>query len=158
MKRWVVVAGSSLGLTVAMLSLLLAALSISLQRLDALLFYGALSLACFALVTWLLRRDRRERRAREALLPPELRLERRVPRTPIRMPVIAATLVFIGWYVAALVVTLLIEGRLLEIHYAAIAPFAAFLLTMLTFTAHHVLFRLGAEDDDRAGDRRGPPG
>ena len=137
--RALVVIGTSLGLGIAVLALLLTALSVALRRPDAIAFYGAVSIAAFALTTWSLRQNRHRR-------PPTAR---RVPRQPIRMPVRASLLTFAGWYALAAAVSAIVNGQLYWFDLAAIAPFAAFMLTVLTFAGRHIAFRLTAEESDR---------
>jgi hypothetical protein len=136
-RAWIVIA-TSVGLGLAMLSLLLAALSIAVSRPDGVVLYGALAVASGFLVFWLMKRERRGRRS--------VSVERRPGRAPIRLPVRAAGLTFLGWYAATLAVEYAVNGRLLWIDVAAIAPFAAFMLTVLTFAGRHIAFRLTAEE------------
>lgn len=137
--RALVVIGTSFGLGIAVLALLLAALSLALGRPDALALYGTLSIAAFALTTWLLRRDRRRGQPRE----------RAVARQPIRLPVRASLLTFAAWYALAAAASALVNGRLGWFDLAAIAPFAAVMLTVLTFAGRHIAFRLTAEENER---------
>ena len=139
--RALVVIGTSLTLAVAVLSVLLAALSIALRRPDAIAFYSVLAVAASALTTWLLRRNRSG----------EQRAARRVPRQPIRMPVRASALTFAAWYVLAAAVSAYVNGQLYWFDLAAIAPFAALMLTILTFAGRHIAFRFTAEE---SADRR----
>lgn len=155
MSRALTILGTTLGVSLGVLALLLAALSIYFSRWDGILFYTIVSLLAFALATWLFRRERRGRRAREALLPTELRPARRVPRQPIRLPLRATLLAFALWYAAAVAVMYLVGGGLYFFDLALIAPFAAFMLTVLTFAGRHIAFRLTAEEADAAAR---PPG
>jgi hypothetical protein len=141
-RAWIVLA-TSVGLGLAMLSLLLAALSIAVSRPDGVALYGVLAIASGFLVFWLMKRERRGRRAVSA--------ERRPGRAPIRLPVRATGLTFLGWYAATLAVEYAVNGRLLWIDLAAIAPFAAFMLTVLTFAGRHIAFRLTAEERNERG-------
>ncbi len=138
MSRALVVIGTSVGLGIAVLALLLAAASVAFRRPDAVALYGVVSAGSFAGVTWLLRRDHRA----------HPRPVTRVPRAPIRLPLRGAALTFVSWYVVAVVVTALVEGGHIEwFHLAAIAPFASFMLTMLTFAGRHIAFRLTKEEE-----------
>jgi hypothetical protein len=144
-SRALVVIGSTLGLTLGTLALLLAAFSIYLDRWDGVAFYAALTAACFAAVTWLLRRDRRARRERGELPA------RRAPREPIRVPLVGAVLVYAVWWMLAALVMAWVDDGVYFFDYAVVAPFAAFLLTILSFAGRHIAFRLTAEDTDGRG-------
>ena len=146
MRRTFTVLGSSVALALGTLALLLAALSIYLSRWDALLVYTLASLALFAFVGWLLRRDRRARRERGDLPPV------RVPRQPIRLPVRDAALALVGWWGLAATVMAVIDGGAYFFDYAIVAPFAGFMLTVFTFAGRHLAFRLTAEE----GEEREP--
>jgi hypothetical protein len=140
--KTVVVLGSVLGLSLGMLALLLAAFAIYLDRWDAVAVYGVASVLLIGFATWLLRRDRRQRRARGELLPT------RVPRQPIRMPLGSTAVAFLAWYVLAVSVMRVVDGAFYFFDYAVVAPFAAFMLTVLTFAGRHIAFRLTAEEAD----------
>ena len=141
MKAFVVL-GSVLGLSLGVLALLLAALSIYLNRLDAVAVYGAASLVLIGFATSLLRADRRARRARGELPAA------RVPRQPIRMPLASTVLAFVAWYALAVTVMRVLDGGFYFFDYAVVAPFASFMLTVLTFAGRHIAFRLTAEEAD----------
>ena len=140
--KTVVVLGSVLGLSLGILALLLAAFAIYLDRWDAVAVYGVASVLLIGFATWLLRRDRRQRRARGELLPA------RVPRQPIRMPLGSTAVAFLAWYVLAVSVMRVVDGAFYFFDYAVVAPFAAFMLTVLTFAGRHIAFRLTAEEAD----------
>jgi predicted Co/Zn/Cd cation transporter (cation efflux family) len=142
-----VVVGSVLGLSLGMLALLLAALAIYLDRPDAVAAYGIASLVLIGIAVSLLRRDRRERRARGELPPA------RVPRQPIRMPIASTLVAFALWYALAVAVMRVVDGAFYFFDYAVVAPFAAFMLTVLTFAGRHIAFRLTAEEADEQGGR-----
>lgn len=150
MRRVVMVVLSAL----AMLGLLFAAASLSLGRPDGALFYLAVIAVAVALVTRLWRTERRLRRADEALLPPELRPVRRVPRRPISFPIVESVVTFLVWYALAVAVERVVSGTISSFTLVAIAPFAAFMLTMLTVAGRHMAFRITAEESD--GERGGP--
>lgn len=148
MSRATVVVGSTVGISVGTLALLLAALSISLDRWDGVAFYSIVTVACFWLATWLLRRDRRERRARGGLPAT------RAPRQPIQMPLRGTVIAFIVWYALAVFVMRVVDGGFFFFDYAVVAPFASFMLTVLTFAGRHIAFRLTAEEADDTDERR----
>ena len=148
-RRLVMVGLSAL----AMLAFLLAIVSMSLGRADGVLFYLAVVIVSVAVVTRLWRRERALRRAEEARLPPEQRPARRTPRRPITFPLVESVLTFAAWYVAALVVDRLVTGATTLFTLAAIAPFAAFMLTTITIAGRHMAFRLTAEEDGSGPSR-----
>jgi hypothetical protein len=138
--RALVIVGSVVGLSLGMLALLLAALALYLDRLDAVAAYGVASLVLLGIAVGLLRRDRRERRARGALMPTG------VPRQPIRMPLASTVAAFAAWYALAVGIMRMLDGAFYFFDYAVVAPFAAFMLTVLTFAGRHIAFRLTAEE------------
>ena len=140
MSRAFTILGSTFGLGIGTLALLLAALSIYLDRWDSVALYGAATFACLAFVAWVLRRDRRARRERGELPAA------RVPRQPIRMPLLGTAVTFVLWYVLAVAVMGALDRGLFFFDYAVVAPFAAFMLTVLTFAGRHIAFRLTAEE------------
>ena len=87
-------------------------------------------------------------RSDEALLPPDQRPVRRVPRRPISFPLVESVLTFAAWYVAAVVVDRLVNGTTTVFTLAVIAPFAAFMLATITIAGRHMAFRLTAEDSE----------
>ena len=138
---------------VAMLAFLLAIASLSLGRPGGLALYLAVVIVAVAIITSLWRRERALRRADEALLAPEQRPVRRVPRRPISFPLVESVLTFAAWYVGAVVVDRVVTGTTTVFTLAAVAPFAAFMLATITIAGRHMAFRLEAEDseEDRAG-------
>ncbi|GAC1695251.1 MAG: hypothetical protein NVS9B6_00600 [Candidatus Limnocylindrales bacterium] len=107
-------------------------------------------LAIVALTLWyitrVMRQDRRERRAAEALLPPDRRPVRRAPRRPITFQ-LRETLVAIAiWFVLVAAFNAFVLGLGLGAN-VGIAIFAAFMLATITVTGRHMMFRLTAEDD-----------
>jgi hypothetical protein len=108
--------------------------------------YLAIAVAAAFVVAVLMRRDVRRRRAEEALLPTERRPPRRTPRQPIRFPIGETLVTFAIWYAVAIAVDRAIGGTTSFLLVAAIAPFAAFILTTLTIAGRHMAFRLTAEE------------
>lgn len=105
-------------------------------------------LAGFSLwyVARVMRADRRERRAAEALLPAEQRPARRVPRQPITFQVRETAIAMAIWFVLVFA----FNAQMLGLGIAAnvgIAFFAAFMLSTLTVTGRHMMFRLTQEDE-----------
>jgi predicted Co/Zn/Cd cation transporter (cation efflux family) len=153
--RALLVLGAVAGLSLGMLTLLLAALAVYLDRPDAVAVYGVASLALVGFAMWLVRRDRQARRARGEL-PPS-----RVPRQPIRLPIVSTLVAFVLWYALAVAVMRVVDGGFYFFDYGVVAPFAAFMLTTLTFAGRHIAFRLTAEEaehstDPAASDRQRP--
>jgi len=97
-------------------------------------------------ITRVMRQDRRDRRAAEALLPPERRPARRVPRRPITFQLRETVIAIAIWFalVAGFNALVLDLGVFPNI---GISIFAAFMLATITVTGRHMMFRLTAEDD-----------
>lgn len=130
----------------AMLSFLLAIASFSFGRSEGVAFYLATTVVSSLIVARIMRRDMRRRRAEEALLPPEARPARRVPRRPIAFPIRETSLTFVFWYAATAAIDRILSGTVNVFTLVAIAPFAAFMLTTLTIAGRHMAFRLTAEE------------
>ena len=136
--------------TVATVVLVLAFLFIPLSLVTA--QYGndvvevILAIASLWYVTRVMRADRRERRAAEALLPPEQRPARRAPRQPITFQVRETLLAMAIWFVLVFA----FDALVLQLGPAAnvgISFFAAFMLATLTVTGRHMMFRLTQDDE-----------
>jgi hypothetical protein len=136
---------------VAMFALLLGLAAAGLGQPDRTAGYLIAALVSAVLVGVLMRRDIRRRRTAEALLPPEQRPHRRVPRSPIAFPLRETLIGFAFWYAVAVGVDRAVTGTTTVFTLAAVAPFAAFMLTALTVAGRHMAFRLTAEE---AGDER----
>lgn len=136
--------------TLATVVLIAAFLFIPLSLVTA--QYGNIvgELAIVAVTLWyitrVMRHDRRERKAAEALLPPERRPVRRSPRRPITFQLRETVVAIAVWFalVAAFNAFVLGLGLFANI---GIAVFAAFMLATITVTGRHMMFRLTAEDD-----------
>ena len=104
---------------------------------------------CLSYVMRVMRADRRERRAAEALLPPERRPVRRQPRSPVTFQVRETAVAIAVWFVlvAAFNAVVLGVGVFANV---GISVFAAFMLATLTVTGRHMMFRLTREEDDAA--------
>ncbi|MBI2772920.1 MAG: hypothetical protein HYX56_00280 [Chloroflexi bacterium] len=141
----------------AMLSLLLGLAAVALGRLDRVAIYAAAVSVSVAVVAAIMRRDVRRRRAEEALLPPDRRPVRRMPRSRIVIPAREAAVTFAVWYAIAVAIDRAVSGSTTLFTLAAIAPFAAFMLTTLTVTGRHMMFRLTAEEEvERGSGSAGP--
>jgi predicted Co/Zn/Cd cation transporter (cation efflux family) len=109
-----------------------------------------LAIASLAYVTRVMRADRRERRAAEALLPPERRPARRAVRQPITFQV-RETLVAMGiWFALVFAFDAFVVG-LGTVANVGIAFFASFMLATLTVTGRHMMFRLTQDDESDPG-------
>lgn len=145
-------AGAVVFAGIATVALLVAVAAAARGLPDRVFGYLALAVLSAAVVAVLMRRDVRRRRAEEATLPAELRPARRVPRRPISFPIRETGAAFVFWYAVAAVVDRAVSGDTTFFTLAAIAPFAAFILTTLTIAGRHMIFRLTAEE---AGDEVG---
>jgi hypothetical protein len=131
---------------VAVLALLLIPVSIVLGRYANVLGEALVLVACVGYVARVMRADRRRRREAEALLPPERRPERRMPRRPITFQFRETLIAFLVWFVLVIGFNGLVVG-LGPVPNIGIAVFAAFMLATLTVTGRHMMFRLTAEED-----------
>lgn len=148
MTRRLTVLGSTVATIVLVLSFLFIPLSLVTGEFGHVIAEVLLALASLCYVVRVMRSDRRERRAADAILPPDRRTQRRAPRQPVTFQV-RETLVAMGiWF--ALVFAF--DGLVLGLSTAAnvgIAFFAAFMLATLTVTGRHMMFRLTREEDER---------
>jgi hypothetical protein len=145
-------AGAVLFAGIATIALLVAVAAAARGLPDRVVGYLAVAVVSGVLVAVLMRGDVRRRRAQEAALPVERRPTRRMPRSPISFPVRETVLAFVFWYAVAVVVDRAIGGTTTVFTLAAVAPFAAFMLTTLTIAGRHMIFRLTAEE---ASDEKG---
>ena len=147
MKRGLTIFASTVATIVLVVAFLFIPLSLVTGEYGHVVIEVLLALASLAYVTRVMRQDRRERRAAEALLPPERRPQRRVPRQPITFQV-RETLAAMGiWFVLVFA----FDGLALGVGTAAnigISFFAAFMLATLTVTGRHMMFRLTREEDE----------
>ena len=146
MRRVLTVAASTVATVVLVLSFLFIPLSLVTGELGHVVIEVLLVVASLGYVTRVMRQDRRERRAAEALLPPERRPQRRAPRQPITFQVRETLFAFAIWF--ALVFAF--DALYLGVGTAAnigIAFFAAFMLATLTVTGRHMMFRLTRDDE-----------
>jgi hypothetical protein len=136
--------------TVATVVLVLAFLFIPLSLVTAqyqnVVAEVLLALVSLWYVTRVMRSDRRDRRAAEALLPPERRPVRRAPRQPITFQVRETLVAMAIWFILVFA----FDALVLSLGTAAnvgISFFAAFMLATLTVTGRHMMFRLTQDDD-----------
>jgi uncharacterized membrane protein YraQ (UPF0718 family) len=155
-------AGAVLFSAIATLALLVAVAAAARGLPDRVAGYLAVTIVAAAIVAVLMRSDVRRRRAEDALLPAEQRPVRRAPRRPISFPLLETGVTFTFWYAAAVAVEIAVTGTTSAFTLAAIAPFAAFMLTTLTIAGRHMAFRLTAEeaadDEGPSSPRRADPG
>ena len=130
----------------AVFALLLIPLSIVVGHPANVLVEVIVLVACVAFVARVMRADRARRREAEALLPPEQRPPRRVPRRPITFQVRETAIAFGIWFALVAAFNALVVG-LGPLANVGIAIFAAFMLATLTITGRHMMFRLTAEED-----------
>jgi hypothetical protein len=145
-KRAFTIIASTVATIVLVLVFLFIPLSLVTQQYRNVVVEVLLAMASLAYVTRVMRADRRERRAAEALLPPERRPARRVPRQPITFQVRETVVAMAIWFVLVFV----FDALVLQLATAAnigIAFFAAFMLATLTVTGRHMMFRLTQDDE-----------
>jgi hypothetical protein len=147
MRRALTILGSTVATIVLVVSFLFIPVSLRIGELGHVVVELLLALASLAYVTRVMREDRRQRRAAEALLPPERRPQRRVPRQPITFQV-RETLVAMGlWFGLVFAFDALVLGLGTAAN-VGISFFAAFMLATLTVTGRHMMFRLTREEDE----------
>jgi hypothetical protein len=145
-KRALTVLASTAATFVLVLAFLFIPLSLVTQQYQNVVIEILLAIASLWYVTRVMRADRRERKAAEALLPPERRPVRRAPRQPITFQV-RETLVAMGiWFVLVFVFDTFVLGLGIAAN-AGISFFAAFMLATLTVTGRHMMFRLTQDDE-----------
>ncbi len=146
MTRVLTVLASTVATVVLVLAFLFIPLSLVTAQYGNVVVEVILALASLWYVTRVMRADRTERRAAEALLPPERRPARRAPRQPITFQVRETLVAMAIWFV--LVFTF--DALVLQLGPAAnvgISFFAAFMLATLTVTGRHMMFRLTQDDE-----------
>jgi hypothetical protein len=146
MRRALTILGSTLATIVLVLSFLFIPLSLVTSQYQNIIIEIALATLSLWYVTRVMRADRRARRAAEALLPPEQRPVRRVPRQPITFQVRETLVAMAIWFVLVFSFDALALGLGVGAN-IGIAFFAAFMLSTLTVTGRHMMFRLTQEDD-----------
>jgi Ca2+/Na+ antiporter len=145
-RRALTILLATVATVVAVLALLLIPVSIALGRYANVLGEFLVLVACVGYVARVMRADRRRRRETEALLPPERRPERRVPRQPITFQFRETLFAFLVWFALVAAFNAFIVG-LGPVPNVGIAIFAAFMLATLTVTGRHMMFRLTAEEE-----------
>jgi hypothetical protein len=146
MRRGLTVLASTAATFVLVLAFLFIPLSLVTQQYQNVVVVVLLAIASLWYVTRVMRADRRERRAAEALLPPERRPVRRAPRQPITFQVRETVLAMGIWFVLVFAFDTFVLGLGIAAN-VGIAFFAAFMLATLTVTGRHMMFRLTQDDE-----------
>ncbi|HEX9494555.1 MAG TPA: hypothetical protein VGA38_02210 [Candidatus Limnocylindria bacterium] len=145
MKRALTVLASTVATFVLVLAFLFIPLSLVTAQYGNVVVEVLLLILSLAYVTRVMRADRRERRAAEALLPPEQRPQRRVPRQPITFQLRETVVAMAIWFVLVFIFNALVLGLGAAAN-VGISFFAAFMLATLTVTGRHMMFRLTDEE------------
>ena len=149
-RRALTILVATVATVVGVLAILLIPVSIALGRYANVLGEFLVLVACVGYVARVMRADRRRRRETEALLPPERRPARRVPRQPITFQFRETLFAFLVWFALVAAFNAFIVG-LGPVPNVGIAIFAAFILATLTVTGRHMMFRLTAEEETPPG-------
>jgi len=146
MRRALTVLASTVATFVLVLAFLFIPLSLVTQQYRNIVVEVVLLLGSLWYVTRVMRSDRRERRAAEALLPPDRRPARRVPRQPITFQVRETLVAMLIWFVLVFAFDTFVLGLGIAAN-VGIAFFAAFMLATLTVTGRHMMFRITQDED-----------
>ena len=146
MLRALTILGSTVATIILVLSFLFIPVSIRIGEYGHVVVEIILVILSLWYVMRVMRADRRTRRSAEALLPPEQRPARRVPRQPITFQVRETLVAMAIWFVLVFAFNALALGLGVAAN-VGIAFFAAFMLSTLTVTGRHMMFRLTREDD-----------
>lgn len=146
MRRALTVLASTVATFVLVLAFLFIPLSLVTQQYQNIVVEVVLLLGSLWYVTRVMRADRRERRAAEALLPPDRRPTRRVPRQPITFQVRETLVAMFTWFVLVFAFDTFVLGLGIAAN-VGIAFFAAFMLATLTVTGRHMMFRITQDED-----------
>ena len=149
MRRGLTILGSTVATIILVLSFLFIPVSVRIGEYGHVVVEVVLVILSLWYVMRVMRADRRARRSAEALLPPDQRPARRVPRQPITFQVRETLIAMAIWFVLIFVFNAVALGLGIAAN-VGIAFFAAFMLSTLTVTGRHMMFRLTQEDD-------GPP-
>ena len=147
MRRALTILASTVATIVLVISFLFIPVSIRIGEFGHVAVEILLAVASLWYIVRVMRADRRERRAAEALRPAEQRPQRRAPRQPITFQVRETLVAMAIWFVLVFA----FDGLVLGLGAAAnvgIAFFAAFMLATLTVTGRHMMFRLTREEDE----------
>ena len=146
MRRGLTILGSTVATIILVLSFLFIPVSIRIGEYGHVVVEVILVILSLWYVMRVMRADRRARRSAEALLPPDQRPARRVPRQPITFQVRETLVAMAIWFVLIFAFNAVVMGLGIAAN-VGIAFFAAFMLSTLTVTGRHMMFRLTQEDD-----------
>ena len=146
MRRGLTILGSTAATIVLVLAFLFIPVSIKIGEYGHVVVEVILMILSLWYVTRVMRADRRARRAAEAILPLDRRPVRRVPRQPITFQVRETLVAMAIWFVLIFAFNAVALGLGIAAN-VGIAFFAAFMLSTLTVTGRHMMFRLNQEDD-----------
>jgi hypothetical protein len=146
MRRALTVLASTVATFVLVLAFLFIPLSLVTQQYRNIVVEVVLLLGSLWYLTRVMRADRRERRAAEALLPPDRRPARRVPRQPVTFQVRETLVAMLIWFVLVFAFDTFVLGLGIAAN-VGIAFFAAFMLATLTVTGRHMMFRITQDED-----------
>ena len=146
MRRGLTILGSTVATIILVLSFLFIPVSVRIGEYGHVVVEVILVILSLWYVMRVMRADRRARRSAEALLPPDQRPARRVPRQPITFQVRETLVAMAIWFVLIFVFNAVALGLGIAAN-VGIAFFAAFMLSTLTVTGRHMMFRLTQEDD-----------
>ncbi|MEP7003747.1 MAG: hypothetical protein ABI888_04335 [Chloroflexota bacterium] len=147
MGRGLTILGSTVATIVLVASFLFIPLSLVTGQYQNVVVELVLVTVSLWYVTRVMRADRRSRRAAEALLPPEQRPVRRVPRQPITFQLRETAVAMAIWFFLVFAFNAFALGLGVGAN-VGIAFFAAFMLATLTVTGRHMMFRLTQEDGE----------
>ena len=147
MRRGLTILGSTFATIILVLSFLFIPVSIRIGEYGHVVVEVILVILSLWYVMRVMRADRRARRSAEALLPLDQRPARRVPRQPITFQVRETLVAMAIWFVLIFAFDAVVLGLGIAAN-VGIAFFAAFMLSTLTVTGRHMMFRLTQEDDE----------
>ena len=149
MSRGATILIATIATTLAVVAMLLIPVSLVVGHPFNVIGEVIVFVVCVAYVARVMRADRRRRREAEAVMPPERRPTRRVPRRPITFNLRETLAAFIIWFALVAVFNALVVG-IGPLANVGIAIFAGFMLATLTVTGRHMMFRLTAEEQEVA--------
>jgi hypothetical protein len=147
MGRLLTILGSTFATIVLVVAFLFIPLSLVTAQYQNVVVELVLAIVSLWYVTRVMRADRRARRAAEALLPPDQRPARRVPRQPITFQVRETLVAMAIWFVLVFTFDAFALGLGVSAN-IGIAFFAAFMLSTLTVTGRHMMFRITQDDEE----------
>lgn len=146
MRRTLTIIGSTMATIVLVLAFLLIPVSLVIGELGHVVIEVVLAATCLWYVTRVMHADRRMRRAAEERLPPEQRPARRAPRQPITFQVRETLVAMAIWFVLVFAFGAFVVGLGTAAN-IGISFFAAFMLSTLTVTGRHMMFRLTRDEE-----------